>query len=189
MADATSLTPPSPGLSANLFPNKCLTLQSKRTRKCKNNSLSRSIRTSIICQQNAIADNSLRCPLHHFSSHIPKSVASISAKRLLNRVHLPKVRSEVGCIHLMLHPVCLSRQYVKASFIWSISSAGMKLRMFLVYTEPSTMRIGEARIGQLANVFSFRVADTTFPGKNVFFCHEEMLFKTLLMAKNRDKYP
>ena len=41
-------------------------------------------------------------------------------------------------------PVCLSPRYVTASLILSITSAGMKLRMFLVYTEPSTMRIGEA---------------------------------------------
>ena len=34
----------------------------------------------------------------------------------------------------------------------------MKLRMFLVYTEPSTMRIG-AGFGQLANVVSFRAPD------------------------------
>ena len=108
------------------------------------NSLFHSIPTSIICQQNAIADNRLRSPLHHFSSNIPKSVASFSAKRRLSWVHLQKVRSEVGCIHLMVPPVCLSPRYVNASLIWSISSAGMKLRMFLVYTEPSTMRIGEA---------------------------------------------
>ena len=108
------------------------------------NSLSHSMRTSIICQQNAIADNRLRGPLHHFSSHIPKSVASFSAKRLLSRVHLQKARSKVGCIHMMLPPVCFSPRYVKASLIWSISSAGLKLRMFLVYIEPSTMRISEA---------------------------------------------
>ena len=123
------------------------------------NSLSHSIRTSIICQQNAIADNRPRSPLRHFSSHIPKSVASFSAKRLLSRVHLQKVRSEVGCIHLMLPPVCLSPRYVKASLIRSISSAGMKLKMFLVYIEPSTMRIGEAGFEQLANVVSFRASD------------------------------
>ena len=57
------------------------------------NSLSHLIRSSIICQQNAIADNSLRSPLHHFSSHIPKSVASFSAKRIRSRVHLQKVHS------------------------------------------------------------------------------------------------
>ena len=157
------------------------------------NSLSHSIRTSIICQQNTIADNRLRSPLYHFSSHIPKSVASFSAKRLLSRVHLKKVRSEVGCIHLMLPPVCLSPRYVKPSLICSISFAGMKLRMFLVYTEPSTMRIGEAGFEQLVNVVSFRARDFVpltqfFPRKNVFFYHREMLFKTLLMAKNRDKY-
>ena len=109
--------------------------------------------------KNAIADNRLRSPLHHLSSHIPKPVASFSTKRLLFRVHLQEVRSEVGCIHLMLPPVCLSPRYVKASLIWLISSAGMKLRMFLVYTEPSTMRIGEAGFEQLANVVSFRAPD------------------------------
>ena len=82
------------------------------------NSLSYSIRTSIIIyQENAIPDNRLRSPLHHFSSHIPKFVALFSAKRLLSRVHLQKVRSEVGCIRLMLPPVCLSPRYVKASLI------------------------------------------------------------------------
>ena len=35
----------------------------------------------------------------------------------------------------------------------------MKLRMFLVYTEPSTMRIGEAGFEQLANMVSFRAPD------------------------------
>ena len=34
--------------------------------------------------------------------------------------------------------------------------------MFLVYTEPSTMTIGEAGFEQLANVNSFRVADAIF---------------------------
>ena len=56
-------------------------------------------------------------------------------------------------------PVYLSLRYVKASLIWSISSAGMKLRMFLVYTESSTMRIGEAGFEQLANMVSFRALD------------------------------
>ena len=35
MAHATSLTAPSPGLSATLFPNNCWTLQSQRTSECK----------------------------------------------------------------------------------------------------------------------------------------------------------
>ena len=59
----------------------------------------------------------------------------------------------------------------------------MKPRMFLVCTEPSTMRIGEAGFEQLANVVSFHAPDTIFPQKMYFFCHREMLFKTLLMAK------
>ena len=50
--------------------------------------------------------------------------------------------------------MCLSPRYVKTSLISSISSAGMKLTMFLVYTEPSTMRIGEAGFEQLANMVS-----------------------------------
>ena len=37
MADATSLTTPSPELSVSLLSNKCWTLQSQRTRKCKHN--------------------------------------------------------------------------------------------------------------------------------------------------------
>ena len=89
-------------------------------------------------------------------------------------------------------PVCLSPRHVKAILIWSISSADMKLRMFLVYTEPSTMRIGDAGFEQLANMISFLFLISclwhNFPSKNVFFCHREMLFKTLLMPKNRDKY-
>ena len=128
-------------------------------------------------------DNSLRSLLHHFLSHIPKSIASFSSKGLLSRVHLQIVRSEVGCIHLMLPPVCLSPRYVKASLIWSISYAGMKLRMFLVYTEPSTMRIGEAGFEQLANIVSFRVADTIFPRKNVFFCQGRCCSKRYLWRK------
>ena len=47
-------------------------------------------------------------------------------------------------------------------FMASISSAGMKLRMFLVYTEPSTMRIGEAGFEQLANIVNFRTPDFVF---------------------------
>ena len=73
----------------------------------------------------------------------------------------------------MLPPVCLSPRYVKASLIWSISSAGMKLRMFLVYTEPSTVRIGEAGFEQLANVVSFRAPDfvplTQFSVEKMYF--------------------
>ena len=37
MADATILGPPSPELGATLFSNKCWTLHSQRTSKCKNN--------------------------------------------------------------------------------------------------------------------------------------------------------
>ena len=67
-------------------------------------------------------------------------------------------------------------------------SADMKQRLFLVYTEPFTMRIGEAGFEQFANVISFRVPDAIFPRRIYFFCHGEMLVKSLLMAKNRDKY-
>ena len=66
-------------------------------------------------------------------------------------------------------------------------SAGMKQREFLVYTEPSTMRIGEAGFEQLANVISFRVANAIFSLEFIFFCHGEMLVKSLLIAKNRDR--
>ena len=34
--------------------------------------------------------------------------------------------------------------------------------MFLVYTEPSTVRIGEAGFEQFSNVISFRAADVIF---------------------------
>ena len=47
----------------------------------------------------------------------------------------------------------------ESQFDLIISSAGMKQRMFLVYTEPSTMRIGEAGFEQLANLVSFRAPD------------------------------
>ena len=55
------------------------------------------------------------------------------------------------------------------------------------------MRIGEAGFEQLANMVSFRAPDfvplTQFSlEKCIFFCHWEMLFKTLLVPKNRDKY-
>ena len=59
----------------------------------------------------------------------------------------------------------------------------MKLRIFLVYTESSTMRIGEAGFEQLANVVSFRVADTFFPRKKCIFLPRGDVVKTLLMTK------
>ena len=67
-------------------------------------------------------------------------------------------------------------------------SAGMKQRVFLVYIELSTMRIGEAGFKQLANVISFRVTDAVFHRRMYFACRGEMLVKSLLMAKNRDRY-
>ena len=49
----------------------------------------------------------------------------------------------------------------------------MKLRMFLVYTEPSTMRMGEAGFEQYANMVSFRAPDfvplTQFSLKKMYF--------------------
>ena len=50
------------------------------------------------------------------------------------------------------------------------------------------MRISEAGFEQLESTVSFHVTDTIFPWKNVFLFHREMLFKTLFMAKNWDKY-
>ena len=54
------------------------------------------------------------------------------------------------------------------------------------------MRIGEAGFEQLANVVSFRAPDfvplTQFSLEKCIFLPQEDLFKTLLMAKNRDKY-
>ena len=67
-------------------------------------------------------------------------------------------------------------------------SAGLKQRVFLVYTEPSIMRIDEAGFKQSANVISFRVADAIFTRRMYSVCHGEMLFKSLLIAKNRDRY-
>ena len=85
-------------------------------------------------------------------------------------------------------PVYLSPRYVKASLIWSIFSAGMTLIMFLVYTEPSTMRIGEAGFEQLANMFSFscpwfRAPDKNFPRKMYFSATERCCSKRYLCRK------
>ena len=46
-------------------------------------------------------------------------------------------------------------------------SAGMKQRVFLVYTEPSTVRIGEAGFEQFSNVIRFRIADAIFPQRMI----------------------
>ena len=91
----------------------------------------------------------------------------------------------------MLPQVCLSPWYVKASLIWSTASSAMKPRMFLVYTEPSTTRISEAGFEQfrISKCYQFLSGWCNIPSKNIVsFCHGEMLFKTLLLAKNRDKY-
>ena len=109
-------------------------------------------------------------------------------KQLFSRLHPPKVHIEVCGIHLVLPRLCLSPRHVKVRLISSMPSAGMKQQAFLVYTEPSTVRIGEAGFEQFSNVISFRVADAIFPRRMYFFCHGEMLVKSLLMAKNRDKY-
>ena len=44
----------------------------------------------------------------------------------------------------------------------------LKQRVFLVYTEPSTVRIGEAEFEQFSNIISFRVADAIFPRRMYF---------------------
>ena len=63
----------------------------------------------------------------------------------------------------------------------------MKLRMFLVYTEPSTMRIGEAGFEQLAKVVSFRAPDfmplTEFSLEKCIFLPQGDLFKRYLWRK------
>ena len=63
----------------------------------------------------------------------------------------------------------------------------MKLRMFLVYTEPSTMRIGEAGFEQLANVVSFRARfcarGTIFPQKMYFTATGRCCSKRYLWRK------
>ena len=58
--------------------------------------------------------------------------------------------------------------------------------MFLVYTEPSTMRIDEIGFEQLANMVCFRASD--FVPLTQFSLKREVLFKTLFMPKNIDKY-
>ena len=82
----------------------------------------------------------------------------------------------------------LSPRYVKATLILSISSAGMKLRMFLVYT----MRIDEAGIEQLTNIISFRapyfVPLTQFSLKKCIFLPQGDVVQNVTYDKNRDKY-
>ena len=58
-----------------------------------------------------------RSPLHHFLSHITKSVASFFTKARLSRVHPPKTHTEVGCIYTMLPQVCLRQNSVKTGLI------------------------------------------------------------------------
>ena len=152
------------------------------------NSLSHSIRTSIICQQNAIPDNRLRRPLHHFFVTHSEVCCIIFRKRLLSRVHLQKVRSEVGCIRLMLIPsvfkpsVCESQFDLINIFCWyETKNVSGIYRTFHDEDRWSRIRTISKR-GQ------FSCPWHNFPSKNVFFCHREMLFKTLLMAKNTDKY-
>ena len=69
-----------------------------------------------------------------------------------------------------------------------MSSAGMKQRMFMVYTEPSSTIFGGAGSEKLAVVIGFLVANAIFPRKMYFFYHGKMLFKKLLMAKIEVKY-
>ena len=59
----------------------------------------------------------LRSPLHHFLSHITKSVASFLTKARVSRVHPPKTHTEVGCIHTMLPQVCSRQNSVKTCLI------------------------------------------------------------------------
>ena len=69
---------------------------------------------------------------------------------------------------MVLPRVCLSPGHVKACLILSMLSARMKQRVFLVYTKPFTMRIGEAVFEQLANVISFPAVDALFPRRIIF---------------------
>ena len=112
---------------------------------------------------------SLRSPLHQFSSHFPKSVVAFWTKQLFSRLHPSKVHSEIRCIHMVLPRECLSPRRMKVSLIWSMPSAGMKQRVFLVYTEPSTMRIGEAGFEQFSNFISFSCRWCNIPSEKVFF--------------------
>ena len=50
-----------------------------------------------------------------------------------------------------------------------MTSVGMKQRVFLVYTGPSTVRIGKAGFEQFSNVISFHVADAIDPQRMIFF--------------------
>ena len=67
----------------------------------------------------------------------------------------------------------------------------MKLRMLQVYTEPSTMRIGEAAFEQLANMVSFHAPDfvplTQFSLEKCIFLPQGDVRK-VTYAENRDKY-
>ena len=59
----------------------------------------------------------LRSPLYCFSSHIPKSTASVSKQRFLSLAHQQNVYPEMRCIHLMLPQVYLCLRYVKANLL------------------------------------------------------------------------
>ena len=64
--------------------------------------------------------------------------------------------------------------------------------MFLVYTEPSTMRIGEAGFEQLANVVSFCAPDfvplTQFSLEKCIFLPQGDVVQKVTYGENRDKY-
>ena len=64
----------------------------------------------------------------------------------------------------------------------------MKLRMLLVYIEPSTMRMGEAGFEQYANMISFRAPDfvplTQFSLEKCIFLPQGDVVQNVTYAEN-----
>ena len=119
-------------------------------------------------------------PNSHISHIMRKPVYAIGKQRR-ERSTCASSQSDqclVGCFHqkylpksvasIWYYPVCVPR-HAKASLIYSMPSAGMKQRLFLVYTELSIMRIGGAGFEQFSNGISFRVADAIFPQRMYIF--------------------
>ena len=88
-----------------------------------------------------------------FNKTAPKSGASTKCT-LRSQLHSPDATPSV-----FKSSVCEDQFDLINIFFW------YKQRMVLVYTEPSTIRIGEAGFEQLANVFSFRVPNAVLPRK------------------------
>ena len=105
--------------------------------------------------------------MHQFPSHIPKSVVLFEQNSSL-----------VGCIHQKYLPKSVASIWYYPGVFKSSACEGefnlintfcwYETRVFLVYTEASTMRIGEAGFEQFSKVISFRVTDAIFPRRMYF---------------------